>query len=161
MSPTLKNLFLNGKHMKNTLIGLALGLIIAMWAFYLYTHKPTTNKVTNLSKPTIAVVSNSPSISEISDEESIKKAFAKKYNKKTDEINVDISKKDSTHIWGSVKFSGEMSGGWFLAFKDALNNWIIVQDGNGTISCETVAPYNFPVSMVSGCVDKNGQLIKL
>ena len=152
MKPTLKNLYLNGKSMKNTIIGLILGLIIAMWAFYIYTQKPVT--------PTSIISTPSPSINEVSDEESIKQAFADKYNRKVSEVNIKISQKDSTHVWGSVKFGDEIAGGWFLAFKESLGNWIIVQDGNGTISCETVAPYSFPVSMVPECVDKNGNLQK-
>jgi len=159
MNPILKNLFHNGKPMKNTLIGLLLGLVIAMLAFYMYTQKPSVNNDSNIPSPTTEVVTVAPSVTEISAEESIKKAFAKKYNKKFEEVEISISKNDSTHVWGSVKFSGEMSGGWFLAYKESVNNWIIVQDGNGTISCETVAPYNFPTSMVPGCVDNNGQLV--
>jgi len=147
--------------MKNTIIGLILGLIIAMWAFYIYTQKPLVKNEIPPVIPTSTVVTITPSVNEISAEESIKQAFAKKYNRKITEVHLNISQKDATHVWGSVKFGDEMAGGWFLAFKESLNNWIIVQDGNGTISCETVAPYKFPVSMVSECVDKNGQLQKL
>ncbi|KKQ63960.1 MAG: hypothetical protein US85_C0013G0034 [Candidatus Shapirobacteria bacterium GW2011_GWF1_38_23] len=57
MSPTLKNLYLNGKHMKNTIIGLILGLIIAMWAFYLYTQKPVLKDEAPPITPTSTVVS--------------------------------------------------------------------------------------------------------
>ena len=70
-----------------------------------------------------------------------------------------MSKIDATHAWGTASFTGEMGGGWFLAYKNP-DGWIIVDDGNGTISCETIAPYNFPVDMVPECVDKNGNLIK-
>ncbi|HBP51497.1 TPA: hypothetical protein DD455_04150 [Candidatus Shapirobacteria bacterium] len=146
--------------MKNTIIGLILGLIIAMWAFYLYTQKPVLKDEAPPITPTSTVVSPGPSINKISDEESIKQAFAQKYNREVDEVHLNISKKDSTHVWGSVKFGDEIAGGWFLAFKESSNKWIIVQDGNGTISCETIAPYNFPVSMVSECVDQNGKLQK-
>ena len=146
--------------MKNTIIGLILGLIIAMWAFYIYTQKPTVKDEVIPITTTPVVTSSAPSISEISKEESIKQAFAKKYNREIDEVNLNISKSDSTHVWGSVKFGDEIAGGWFLAFKESTNNWIIVQDGNGVIMCEIVAPYNFPVSMVPECVDKNGKLIK-
>ena len=93
------------------------------------------------------------------DSQGIKEAMAKKHNKSMADVEITVSKIDSTHAWGSVKFAGEMGGGWFLAFKNP-DGWIIVDDGNGTISCETIAPYNFPPDMVSECVDKNGNLIK-
>jgi len=101
----------------------------------------------------------SPTMQEESALLQLQKAFAKKYNHPVGEAEVTISKKDETHISGGIKFTGEMAGGWFLAYKEA-NGWIIVQDGNGTISCEVVAPYNFPKSMVPECVDKNGNLVK-
>jgi len=145
--------------MKNTLIGLIIGIIIASGAFYIYIQKPGLED--KKISPVTPIQTLSPSKSEISAKELIIKAFAKKYNKKIDEVNVNISKQDSTHIWGSVSFSGEIGGGWFLSYKESLNNWIIVQDGNGSISCETIAPYKFPVSMVSECVDQNGNLKKL
>lgn len=108
--------------------------------------------------PTETVIP-SPTIPKKSDLEGIKEAFAKKYNKQVDQVEVTISKNDGTHASGSIKFSGEMSGGWFLAYKNS-SGWIIVQDGNGTISCETIAPYDFSSIMVPECVDKNGKLIK-
>lgn len=147
--------------MKNTIIGLILGLIIAMWAFYIYTQKPVSKDETPPIVPTSTIDTLSPSVNEISAEESIKQAFAKKYNRKVSDVHLTISQKDSTHVWGSVKFGDELAGGWFLAYKESSNGWIIVADGNGTISCETIAPYNFPISMVSECVDKNGKLQKL
>lgn len=101
----------------------------------------------------------SPTIPQKSDLELIKEAFAQKYNRPASEVNVTVSKNNGTHAQGGISFSGEIGGGWFLAYKES-NGWIIVQDGNGTISCETIAPYNFPSDMAPECVDKNGKLIK-
>lgn len=109
-------------------------------------------------QPTNTIVP-SPTIPQKSDLELIKEAFAQKYNRPTSEINVTVSKNNGTHAQGGVSFSGEMGGGWFLAYKES-GGWIIVQDGNGTISCETIAPYSFPSDMAPECVDKNGKLIK-
>jgi len=119
---------------------------------------PTT---TVIISPTLNPSPNnlSPTVQEESDLIQLQKAFAKKYNHLVSETEVTISKKDDTHISGGIKFAGEMAGGWFLAYK-GTDGWIIVQDGNGTISCEVVAPYNFPKSMVPECVDKNGSLVK-
>jgi len=113
---------------------------------------------TEITQPTNTTVPL-PTTPQKSDLELIKEAFAQKYNKLTSEVNVTVSKNNGTHAQGGVSFSGEMSGGWFLAYKGS-SGWIIVQDGNGTISCETIAPYNFPKNMAPECVDKDGNLIK-
>jgi len=83
----------------------------------------------------------------------IKEAFAKKYNKSIDDVSVKVSKSTATLASGGVGFAGEMGGGWFLAAKVG-DKWVIVDDGNGTISCQKIAPYNFPVSMVPECYDE-------
>lgn len=158
MKPTLKNLYLNGKkNMKNTIIGLILGLIIAMWAFYMYTQKSTTPKITQESGGAMVTSTPQNEPTAIPDELQIEEALAKKYNLTVEETSLIMKEINPSQAFGTVSFSGE--GGWFLAFKDA-GIWKIVADGNGTVSCETVAPYNFPVSMVPECVDKNGKLIK-
>ncbi|MBU1118198.1 hypothetical protein KKD37_04530 [Patescibacteria group bacterium] len=144
--------------MKNIIIGLLLGLVIAMLAFYLFSQKPTTQTdLPPLDIPTSVEDTPTSTIPPVSDELSIKQALADKYHKDLSEVNFTLSKNDGEHASGGVIFSGEISGGWVLAAK-VNQQWLIVQDGNGTVSCETVAPYNFPVSMVPGCVDQNGQL---
>lgn len=131
--------------------------------FFPKTSQPMPTTI--VQQPTIVPTSSllttvpSPTIPQKSDIEGIEEAFAKKYNKTVDQAEISISKKDDTHAWGSVKFAGEMAGGWFLAYKNPTD-WIIVQDGNGTISCEAIAPYDFPSTMAPECVDKNGKLIK-
>jgi len=158
MSPTLKNLFLSGKSMKNTIIGLILGLIIAMWAFYIYTQKPAPKNILAPPSPTSVSVTASPTTPQISDKDQIKIALAKKYNLPVTQVSVIFKEINSSLAAGTVSFSGE--GGWFLTAKEN-NLWKIVADGNGTVSCELVTPYKFPVSMVPECVDKNGTLLKL
>jgi hypothetical protein len=118
-------------------------------------QEPTTTPTLLPTETTVP----SPSIAQKSDVEGIKEAFAKKYNKPVDQVEVSISKNNGTQATGGIKFAGEMGGAFWLAYKQA-DGWIIVHDGQGTISCETIAPYNFPSSMVSECVDKNGKLIK-
>jgi len=87
-----------------------------------------------------------------------KQLFSDKYSRVIEDINIDINKKDETHVWGSVKFVGEISGGWFLGYKEG-GIWIIVQDGNGTISCETIEPYDFSADMVPECVTADGRVM--
>lgn len=116
---------------------------------------PTTPVIpTEEEKATIA-----PTIPQKSDLEQIREAMAAKYNKPVNQTTVTISKNTGTHASGGVKFEGEMGGGWLLAAKSG-GKWVIVADGNGTISCEVIAPYNFPSSIVSECVDNNGKVIK-
>lgn len=110
-------------------------------------------------EPTISIIPT-PTVEEEGALLQLQKAFAKKYNKELSEVLMTISQKDDTHASGSIKFLGETSGGWFLAYKTITDGWIIVQDGNGTISCETIAPYDFPQEMVSECVDANNNLVK-
>jgi len=98
-------------------------------------------------------------VSEKSDEELIREAFAVKYNKNIEDVNLTISKKTATHAVGGVNFEGEMGGGWFLAAKTG-GEWVIAADGNGTIPCGPVEQYNFPVDMAAECFDDTtGQLI--
>lgn len=147
-------------------------LIFGFFAFLLGTYFPNFLKGTTVPIATISpsvaptgitiapTDSTIPSVApSLSDYELIKAAMAAKYSKPVSEVELTVSKNTGTHAQGGVKFSGEIGGGWFLAYKD-VGGWIIVQDGNGTVSCETIAPYNFPTSMVSECVDKNGNLIK-
>ncbi|MFA6007610.1 MAG: hypothetical protein WC784_03105 [Candidatus Shapirobacteria bacterium] len=134
--------------MKNIIIGLILGLIVAMLAFYFYTQRPSS---TNIPLPTTLPTN-------IDNEALIKAAFAKKYSAPIDQISVKIKEINATQVSGEVNFSD--GGGWFLAVKEN-NSWKIVADGNGFISCEVVAPYKFPISMLPECVDKNGNIQKL
>lgn len=115
----------------------------------------------SITQPVAAVypTDTPPVVSSKSDAQLLQEAFAKKYNRQASSYIITISKTDGTHISGGVKISGEMGGGWFLAYKQN-GNIIIVQDGNGTISCEIIAPYNFPSDMVPECVTNNGKLVK-
>ena len=116
---------------------------------------------TPLPSPAASIVpaALSPSVlPAMSDLEAIKQAFSEKYGRPVSEVNVTVSKNTGSLAQGGVGFEGEMGGGWFLAAK-TVDGWIIVDDGNGTISCELTEPYNFPVDMVPECVDNGGNLI--
>lgn len=133
-------------------------------SFFPKTLRPSPTTViqeptTAVSPSPIVTIIPSPTIPQKSDLEEIKEAFAKKYNKPVNQVEVSISKNNGTQATGGVKFAGEMGGAFWLAYKQA-GSWIIVHDGQGTISCEAIAPYNFPSAMAPECVDKNGKLIK-
>lgn len=156
-----------------TVIIILLFLIIGMLGYNLWResrNKPgslpsdvSTVAATSTPTPTLMgiaptlTLSPTPTIG-IADE--LRRLFAKKYNHPVADAIVTISKQDGMHVSGGIKFQGEMAGGWFLAAKSG-GAWVIVQDGNGTIDCATIAPYNFSSDMVPECWDEKTQkLIK-
>lgn len=153
-------------------------VLIGLFLFIVGTYFPNLLKIKQTSAPSptlsatkqtetvspIIILTETPSliptatIPQKSDVELLREAFSKKYNKLVGDVTITISKQSGNHVSGGVQFAGEIGGAWFLAYKTA-DGWMIVQDGNGTISCETIAPYNFPTEMAPECVDKNGNLI--
>lgn len=111
---------------------------------------PTQEELPTSIPPTVAP--------QKSDLEQIREAMAAKHNKPVSQTNITISKNTGSHVSGGVTFEGEMGGGWLLAAKSG-GKWVIVADGNGTISCELIAPYNFPSSIVNECVNNAGKVI--
>lgn len=85
--------------------------------------------------------------------EQIKEAFAEKYNKPIEDVDVNISENTGTHAIGGVRFAGEMGGAMWLAYNNG-EEWIITYDGHGTIPCSAVDPYDFPADMVPECWDE-------
>ncbi len=51
---------------------------------------------------------------------------------------------------GLASWRLSFGGGWFLA-AEVGGQWVIVDDGNGTVSCEKINPYNFPTTLVPEC----------
>jgi len=87
------------------------------------------------------------------DEQMFKELFADKYNKPIGDITLTIDENTGTHANGGVKFAGEIGGAWWLMAKSG-GDWVIVADGNGTVPCSAIEPYNFPTSMVPECWDE-------
>jgi hypothetical protein len=98
------------------------------------------------------------SVEEKSDIELIREALATRHGKSFEETIVNIDEIRLPYANGGVKFEGEMGGAWFLAYKGA-EGWLIAEDGNGTITCELVEPYNFPVDMVPECFTRDGHRV--
>lgn len=94
-----------------------------------------------------------------SDEQLLAEAFAEKYSKPLGEVSVDITKSVDTFATGGVKLSSDpqAEGGLFFAVKQN-DKWVIAWDGNGTIPCTSINPYNFPTEIISECVDDQGNL---
>jgi len=89
------------------------------------------------------------------DEAAIKQLFVNQYSKESDRPEVKIEKLIGNNARGGLVFkdaNGEViSGAYFFAAKEN-GNWKIVLSGNGTISCATLAPYNFPADMTADCI---------
>ncbi len=97
-------------------------------------------------------------VAQKTEEELIVEAMASKFNKPTADVDVEINESNGTHASGVVKFAGEVAGGWWLAVKDS-SSWIIVADGNGTVLCGDIEPYDFPTDMVPECWDETTQTL--
>jgi hypothetical protein len=86
--------------------------------------------------------------------ETLKLLFAQKYERKVEDVNVTISKRDGDYLTGGVKFAEELAGGYVLAAK-VNDAWKIVFDGNGSWSCSAVDIVDFPSDLVPECWDEN------
>ena len=65
-------------------------------------------------------------------------------------MTVTVSKIVGNFAQGGAKEPEAVGGGMWLAAKVG-GAWKLLWDGNGTISCESVDPYNFPNTMVPEC----------
>lgn len=82
----------------------------------------------------------------------ITNAFVQKYNRPADVFIIETKIDTGSFAKGTVNFKDEAGGGlWFAAKTD--KGWELAFDGNGIISCEIVNKYNFPVGIISGCID--------
>ena len=109
------------------------------------TENNATSPIPTESEPEEAVVE--------SDLELIKKALVDKHGWPIENVNVTVSKNTGTRASGGVTIEGEMGGAMFLAAK-VDGEWVIVWDGNGSITCSSIEPYDFPLDMVSECWDE-------
>jgi hypothetical protein len=94
----------------------------------------------------------------------IKELLAEKHDKDPNNIRLSFAQETENYLSGTVSFleEGETEPapgnvGGFLAARDGSGTWVLVFDGNGTISCEAVEPYNFPADMVPECFDEETQ----
>jgi hypothetical protein len=97
-----------------------------------------------------------PSEEKSSDEksasETIRQIFVEKYPNYAETLSVHIDQETENHARGGVIFQADAPGGIFLATKIG-DEWRIVFDGNGQISCD-LAEYGFPDEMLSDCSDE-------
>jgi len=116
-------------------------------------NQPPTEP-TQITQPENTPTSNLPTI-----EEQLTLFFATKFSRPQEEAILTVSQNTGTHATGGIKFEGDMAGGMWLAHNDA-GNWIVDYDGNGTIACEKVEPFNYPSSIITECWDENTNNVK-
>lgn len=82
----------------------------------------------------------------------IREAFAQKYDRSIEEINLTVSQSTPEHIRGGVKFGDGLYGEGGIFFAALVDDkWELVFDGNGMIACELLNQYNFPEEFQADC----------
>jgi len=105
-------------------------------------------------KPKPASVS--PKITPISPqdliENQISQALAEKHGKTPAETKVEVEKLTDSFAQGKFTFNKENkpTGGWWLA-RQEKGGWLLVAEGQQTVSCEEIEGYNFPSEIVPQC----------
>ena len=154
--------------MKNAIITVLLVILFSAGA-YLYGSGKLIPSPVSTPAPVVQEESplpaNQPSLApttapepQASAEDQIREAMATKHSKSIADTDISINEITSTHASGVVKFAGEIAGGWFLTTK-TTGDWQIVADGNGTVICADIDPFNFPTTMVSECWDDTTQTL--
>jgi len=137
---------------------------ILVWYFFVQgklatntTASQTTTSPTSLSKDTIMPISSpTPTIEETA---LIKQAIFKLTGLNASLAEVTINKNTGTHATGGIKEFEAVGGAYFLAAKTATG-WVGVYAGQAHPKCSEIAPYNFPVSLISECLDANNNVVK-
>ena len=117
---------------------------------------PTDNPAAGIAPAGTPLPENAPAA------EWVKVALAAKYPAgEMDSVEVKVVQETETHFEGVVTPAGnETGGGYVYAFKDKTGIWKIVADGQGSINCDDVDPYDFPTDMVEECLDEDtGEII--
>ncbi|MFC1653437.1 hypothetical protein ACFL1M_01150 [Patescibacteria group bacterium] len=142
---------------KNIIIFILLLIVLAGGAYQFGTKKlgPTPTP-TSTTQPTIVPEATLAPAPQATDMDEIKQAMATKHSKSVADTQITIETNTGVHAKGLVKFAGEIAGGWFLAVK-TTGPWQIAADGNGTVLCGDIDPFNFPTTMVPECWDEIGQ----
>lgn len=116
------------------------------------TPSPSPSPVSQLQPP--------PTQAPVIDEtEAIKEAIYELVGSDATKVNVTISENTGTHATGGVvDWGSEVGGGYWIAAKSG-GEWIGIYGGQSHPTCSQIAPYNFPIDMVSECLDELGKVI--
>ena len=87
---------------------------------------------------------------ESSAREILQELFVQKYPKYADTLSVRLNQETLTHARGGVTFVEGAPGGYFFADRKE-DQWKIVLEGNGQISCTLLSEHGFPSEMMFDC----------
>lgn len=149
----------------NRVGALAVVLVVVVGGWWLYQNKI---KGGQLDVPGINIFQNGedengPTGEPLTEEEvigdQVEEDVAVKFNKEKDKVRAEVENYTDTYAKGTVSFSDEPAGAWWLAAKDK-GGWKVVTSGNGDVMCREIAWYDFPKDMVSVCYDNATQQLR-
>lgn len=86
----------------------------------------------------------------------IKQALVAEHGSTANDLTITVSKIEGSFAQGGASASG--GGGMWLAAK-VSGIWKLLWDGNGTISCQAIDPYNYPASLAPECYNETTEKI--
>lgn len=87
-------------------------------------------------------------------EEMVANLLAAEHSVDVATIEVTISDARDEFASGSSSLVGGGPGGGYWYAVLVGDGWMIAADGNGVILCSEIAPYDFPIDMISECYDE-------
>lgn len=153
---------------KNTFLVIILILLGIAGGYYLGTNYKFTLQPQNavsvttapIPTPTQAAIEVSPTVDETATLiAAVRAGLVAEHGSDAASMTITVSKIVGNFAQGGAIEPGSVGGGmWFAAKTGGV--WKLVWDGNGTISCTSIDPYNFPASMIPECWnDATGKLI--
>lgn len=135
-------------------------VIIGILTWLLLKPTSSTPSAVSLPTPTNIQPSTAKDYSQLQLRDSIRQQLAQKYQRPTSSVDINILQVIDSYARGEVRFADEPGGAiWFAAMIN--NHWQVVADGQGPLSCEVVDKFNLPSSIVSSCLDSDGNLQSL
>lgn len=119
----------------------------------------TVTEATGTATPTLSAGSGQAADEKAAVTAAVKAGLVAEHGQSASSMNVTVSKIVGNFAQGGAVDPASVGGAMWLAAKTG-SGWKLVWDGNGTISCEKIEPYNFPVSMLPECWNEaTGKLI--
>ncbi len=138
---------------KTTLLVIILILLGIGGGYYLGANYKLTLQPQNAATTTAPTPTDTPVVA--ADETAVliaavKTGLVAEHGQTAANMTVTVSKIAGNFAQGGAIDPGSVGGGmWFAAKVGSV--WKLAWDGNGTISCTSINPYNFPVSMIPEC----------
>jgi hypothetical protein len=91
---------------------------------------------------------------ELPEEYAIEEALVAKNKWNANNITIKIQENDGTYAKGMVNSATPGAGGGLWFAKRVGENWVIVWDGNGIVTCAALEKYSdFPAKLIPQCFD--------